>query len=244
MVSTDTPSPKQIAIIGRVKDTVNYVHAIEHIGYHPVVSLHPTDVLNCDGLLLPGGGDITPAFFGKKNEGSHNIDTELDILQFQALDLALKKQMPILGICKGMQVINVGLGGTLIQDMPTAHFHKYLGQDQEHETLVVADSPLFRYFQTHLSACIGAAQACAVRPMADHPNIIVNSAHHQSVDILGDGLSVMQICPLDNCTEAIYHESLPIWGLQWHPERISHKSSRIDGKQLIHDFFHLSWSSK
>ena len=83
-------------------------------------------------MLFPGGGDITPAFFGERDRGSRSIDTELDILQLQALEYCLQSRLPVLGICKGMQIINVGLGGNIIQDLPTADCHRYLGADQYH----------------------------------------------------------------------------------------------------------------
>ena len=95
----------KIAVLGRKEASANYEKFILRVCAEPVVSLYPADLTDCEALILPGGGDITPAFFGERNSGSLNIDTELDILQIQALDLFLEKNKPILGICKGMQLI-------------------------------------------------------------------------------------------------------------------------------------------
>lgn len=202
----------KIAIIGRKKDTGNYERFVNTLPATPIVTLSPGDLASCDCLLLPGGGDITPAFFGEHNAGSRNIDTELDILQFQALDYALRRSLPVLGICKGMQVINVAFGGTIIQDLPTANQHKYQNGDQYHVTDILEGSCLYDLY---------GRQA------------VVNSAHHQAVDRLGTGLQAIQWCPLDNCVEAIVHERLPILGLQWHPERLDVDRTTLHGAPLL-----------
>ena len=103
----------QIAIAGKKSETKNYTAYVEKCGFTPLVTLNTGDIAHCQGLILPGGGDITPAFFGEKNHGSKNIDTELDILQLQSFDYCLRNRIPVLGICKGIQLINVGLGGSI-----------------------------------------------------------------------------------------------------------------------------------
>ena len=70
----------KIAIAGKKTATENYVRYVDSVGIEPRVTLNLGEITVCDALILPGGGDITPAFFGEKNHGSHNIDTELDIL--------------------------------------------------------------------------------------------------------------------------------------------------------------------
>ena len=72
-----------IAIAGRKPDTVNYEHALRSLGADAFTTLDPEQCINCDGLLLQGGGDITPAFFGQHDHGSRTIDTQLDIIQLQ-----------------------------------------------------------------------------------------------------------------------------------------------------------------
>ena len=213
----------RIAIVGKKADTKNYVNYVKSIGAEPVVTFSMGDIVHCDGLILPGGGDITPAFFGEKNHGSRNINTELDILQLQALDLCIRESIPVLGICKGLQIINVGFGGSLIQDLPTASIHRYEDGDKYHSTVTLKDSILHKLY-------------------GESP--VVNSAHHQAIKELGSGLSAIQWCPDDNCIEAIVHTRLPILGVQWHPERMEEKRAKISGQKLLTYFASLISSSR
>lgn len=208
----------RIAIIGKKTETKNYVEYVKGLKLDPCVTLNPGEIAGCGALLLPGGGDITPAFFGEKNRGSKNIDTELDILQLQALDFAVKTRLPVLGICKGLQIINVGFGGTIIQDMPTADLHRYMAGDQYHSTVISEDSWLYELYG---AGCI------------------VNSAHHQSIGQLGNGLKAVQFCPKDGCIEAVAHSTLPVLGVQWHPERIDEKRAMLSGQKVLSYFVSL-----
>ena len=136
----------KLVILGRKSKTGNYEAFFRALPAQIVTTLVPGEVISCDALILPGGGDITPAFFGEKNKGSRTVDTELDILQFQALDIAIAAGIPVIGICKGMQVINVAFGGTIIQDMPEDCLHSSPSGDVFHDTIMVDDSHLFKYF--------------------------------------------------------------------------------------------------
>ena len=202
----------KIAIVGRKTDTNNYTKYVNAIGATAVVTLRPMEIFTCSGLILPGGGDITPAFFGEGNHGSRNIDTELDIIQLQAFDIALRNHIPVLGICKGMQIINVGLGGTLHQNLSTADSHRYRNADQYHPTFITTDSWLYPLYGD---------------------TAIVNSAHHQGLKKLGSGLSAVQYCLYDHCIEAISHRHLPILGVQWHPERLDKAHTSINGQAVL-----------
>lgn len=210
----------KIAIAGTAADTVNYVKYVASAQAVPVVTLEREIINGCDGLLLPGGGDITPAFYGEQNHGSRNINTELDILQLQAFDLALRRGLPVLGICKGLQVMNVGAGGTLIQDLEpeSQERHGYDNGDKYHASVIHEGSWLYELYGGEAT---------------------VNSAHHQALGRLGEGLSVVQRCPLDGCIEAVAHESHPIIGVQWHPERIDFGTSGTDGGKVLRYFLKL-----
>ena len=204
----------KLVILGRKSQTGNYETFFSKLPARTVTTLVPGEVTSCDALILPGGGDITPAFFGEKNKGSRTVDTELDILQFQALDTAIAARIPVIGICKGMQVINVAFGGTILQDMSGDSLHSIPSGDAFHTSIMTEDSRLFKYF-----------------PVEMH----VNSAHHQAVETLGEGLQVLACAP-DGTAEAIAHKALPVFAVQWHPERLCGAFSRpetADGAALL-----------
>ncbi len=190
-----------IAIVGRAGDVHNYENALRRLQIPFVTTLNTEEAAQASHLLLPGGGDITPAFFGQQNHGSRGIDTELDILQIQALSLFMEQKKPVLGICKGLQIINVHLGGTITQDIDTAKTHEWAGQDKYHYVYHSGLSRTDFFYQLYGSGTK------------------VNSAHHQAADRLGQDLSV--VCRAgDNIIEGIMHTKLPIIAVQWHPERI------------------------
>ena len=205
----------KIGIVGRKKEAQTYESFLNTLGISYITSLSLGDLFSCDAFLFPGGGDITPELFGESNHGSRNIDTELDILQLQAFHYAVKKKLPILGICKGMQLINVGLGGTIIQELDTSHLHIHPTSDIYHPSIITTNS--------FLHALYG-------------DNITVNSRHHQALGKLGNKLKPVQWCSLDHCIEAIEHTQLPIWGVQWHPERMDLKHTNVNCAILFRYF--------
>lgn len=151
------------------------------------------DPLRCDALLLPGGGDLDPARYGQPNRGSHPPDLVRDQEELALLDAFVQAKKPVLGICRGMQVLNVYCGGTLAQDIP-GHGQKN-GVDSYHR---VDTAPSLLYHQSWTW---------------------VNSAHHQAVDRLGRGLRAIQWAQ-DGTIEGIVHERFPLLGVQYHPERL------------------------
>lgn len=210
----------RVAIAGRPGVTTNYERALQNFQVQTCTSLLLGNIKNCDALILPGGGDITPAFFGEKNRGSKDIDTELDIIQIQALDFYVKHGKPVLGICKGMQLINVYFGGTIIQHLPGADIHAYNDGDRMHLSKAVPLSTIQKLYGN----CF-----------------MINSAHHQGIGKVGKNIKITQVS-MDNVVEGIEHFSLPIMGVQWHPERLiepASKKTAVNGSLIFQEF--LSW---
>lgn len=162
-----------------------------------------------DGLLIPGGGDINPSRYGQENQGSIMIMDALDDLQFAMLDDFVRSKKPVLGICRGHQVINVYFGGTMIQHLPTAfrHFRELDEPDKVHRCIAEEGSWIAGLYEKEFTH---------------------NSAHHQAVDRPGKGLVIDSHCLEDGTVEALHHESLPIYGVQWHPERMCLALERDD----------------
>jgi len=147
------------------------------------------------GLLLTGGGDIDPPLFGEPLSFNNlAIDREKDELELSLAKWFIRNEKPVFGICRGMQVINVALGGTLWQDLENQL--GTLHEDTAHDVLIAPESELHGMFGGRLR---------------------VNSFHHQAVKRPADGVIVSARAG-DGVIEAIEHNSLPVFGVQWHPE--------------------------
>ena len=190
-----------VGIVGRKKDTGNYEAFLDRHKVPYMTSLSISDLAACESLIFPGGGDITPAFFGERDRGSRSIDTELDILQFDILSRFTAQKKPVLGICKGLQLINIHFGGDITQHIDTAEIHRWIGRDQFHYVFHGSLGRRDFFYRLYGSS------------------IKVNSAHHQAVNRIGEGL--VPVCRAgDNVIEGLAHTTLPVLAVQWHPERL------------------------
>ena len=202
----------------RPEAVVNYLNALEQLGARGEAGreFNPQEY---DGLLLPGGWDVNPSRYGKERIPEETVDDDLDELQFQALRVFLKARKPVFGICRGHQLLNVAFGGTLVQHLPDAEKHMSLpsGEDNVHTAWIRQDSFLHRIY----------GDECTV-----------NSSHHQAVDLPGKGLKIVMRSE-SGVPEAAEHEFLPVWGVQWHPERMCCKFARKDAADgsLVFRFF-------
>lgn len=188
-----------VAVAGLPGRTDNYTAALRRAGMDSVVTLDRAEAARCDGLLLPGGGDIHPARFGQENAGSRDIDEALDQAQLAILDAFVQAEKPVLGICRGHQLVNVYFGGDLIQDLPTASDHMARERvDSVHPVRVEPGTALYGLYG---------------------PDAAVNSSHHQGLGRLGAGLRAAAFAP-DGVIEAAEHRRLPILAVQFHPERM------------------------
>lgn len=218
---TDSKIPR-VLIAGYDKNAKNYVDALSGTGIEPIVCLDfkNINVNTFNGLLLPGGSDIDPSFFNQVNTHSRIIDKELDYIQLSILDIFVSAGKPVLGICKGMQIINVYFKGDIIQHIPTAYIHEYDNGDKIHNSNINKNTFLFNIYGK---------------------NAYINSAHHQAVGKTGTSLDIIQYSD-DGVIEGLSHTSLPIIGLQWHPERMcfyNKRSDTADGKYIFEYFKRL-----
>ncbi len=209
----------------------NYVQAVQRAGglalmlpVDPLLADDPGEALDViDGLVLAGGADIDPGSYGEATH-SETVDTvpERDAFELALTRGAIERDLPVLGICRGMQLINVACGGTLLQHLPEHYGHgdhrrvtgSFDGADHE----------------VRLSEGSLAARA------AGELTHVTKSHHHQGVDRLGEGLTVSGISTLDELPEAIEMDGSPpsrpsdrrfVLGVQWHPE--ADTASRVIG---------------
>jgi putative glutamine amidotransferase len=167
----------------------------------------PDEVLDLlDGLILAGGADVDPAVYGADaHPETKGTRTERDTFEVALARRALERDLPFLGICRGMQVMNVALGGTLLQHLPESHGH--------HDHRRVPGSFDGAEHDVRLMAGSLAARA------AGEERHETRSHHHQGVDRIGDGLQVSGWSALDELPEAVeLADRRFALGVQWHPE--------------------------
>ncbi len=211
-----TGRPQDIAAVGmQIRAYLaahTYTDSVRHGGGIPIV-LVPVeseaidDILDrVDGIMLTGGGDVSPATYGAEPEATvRGVNEERDSFELELVRRAYARKMPVMGICRGLQVINVALGGTLIQDLPShtgVQGHDVIGED---------------VYEPHLEAQVD--EGCLIAGIIGPGPHYINSIHHQAVDELGEGLSVVA-SSADGTIEAIEHEDKdwPLIAIQWHPE--------------------------
>ena len=214
--------PISIQLSGQSGRMDHYCRALRDAGGLPVPGYAPTPDLTCAGLVLCGGGDLDPGLFGQENQGSCPPDPARDQAELALFHAFFQAGRPILGICRGMQVINVALGGSLIQDLSPQVRPFHLGEtaDRIHPVLAAEGSFLAQFYGSLFS---------------------VNSWHHQAVDRLGAGLLACAWSE-SGFPEALCHTSAPVLGVQFHPERMCgslRRSDAVDGAPLFAHFLSL-----
>jgi putative glutamine amidotransferase len=167
-------------------------------------------------MVLTGGGDIDPNQYGNPGVSDYcsDIDAKRDSLDLLMINTSFERDVPLLGVCRGMQMMNVAGGGTLIADLPAmkeSYIHQQRIGDMEHDVYVVSGSQLHS-----ISGCLAT---------------IVNSNHHQAIDELAQGYEIMALAP-DSIIESMWWSDTTshsyALGVMWHPERLE-KNNKLAG---------------
>lgn len=196
--------------------TADYSKGIEMAGGIPVILPYTQDkssirayIEKIDGLLLSGGEDVHPSYFNQMiQKGLGHCAPHRDAFEWSLLEEALVQNKPILGICRGLQLINIYYGGTLFQDLNKMSF-----TDIEHNCMMVP-----KYVPCHE---VEIYVDTRLFTMVQEGKINVNSRHHQSIDVLGQGL-VVSSKSMDGVIEGIEDPNRPfLVAVQWHPEMMA-----------------------
>jgi len=209
-------------LTGLSKSFVNsdYVEAVVRAGGLPLI-IPPTSTEEeireylpmCDGVLMTGGMDVAPILYNEMpNVKCGNYDLDVDVSNITLIKEAIAAELPIFGICRGMQLLNVAMGGTLYQDLPSqrpgnvGHSWGYIKTDVIHKVNLKENTPLYEIF--------------------GRKELGVNSIHHQAVKDLGEGIAICAEAP-DGLVEGIYMPGKPILAIQWHPEMMMEKHEEM-----------------
>ena len=185
------------------------------------------DVKNCQGILLTGGVDVMPGFYNSQRTRYPNMpvkgwNRERDLFEMKVFQLSLENQLPILAICRGVQLLNVLLGGTLVPDLEEAgkKDHKRENDTDKIHVVTIVENTL-------------------LASLTKIPSGDVNSAHHQGIDQLGDSLKINCVSA-DGVIEGVEWNTAegksPLLGVQWHPERMLDKKTNPLSQNIL-DWF-------
>ncbi len=212
-VTTSVTKPDQTPERAYVNGT--YLHAVQAAGGVPVLLPPHLDAESLaalrdrlDGLLLTGGGDVAPARFGEvPHPKVDNVSEARDAIEIDLALHAVDRGVPLLAICRGVQVLNVALGGSLYQDIPSD-----LGTSIAHAQTAPRSTP------THAVTVQGESRLAETLGALE---VQVNSMHHQALKKLGRGLREVAWAP-DGVIEGLEAPDAPgfVLGVQWHPEEL------------------------
>ncbi len=194
----------------------SYIHALEMAGGLPViipVTLNPSalEVLyrRLDGIVLTGGGDVLPSAYGAEIDAHiYGTDAVRDIAEINLARWAVHDDKPLLAICRGHQVLNVAMGGTLHRHIPNV-----FDTDIQHDNALATH----RTYLAHTANIAAGSNLALALGEVETP---VNSMHHQAIDRVGKDLHVVSHAP-DGIVEGVEHpERRFVLGVQWHPEEL------------------------
>lgn len=200
-----------------------YIRALKNCGADVKFVKNADEAIRCDGILFTGGCDITPSFYGEeKTEKCGKNNPKRDEIEKEIFDVFYKTGKPIFGICRGMQFINVCLGGSVYQDITDIQKEKHKDSvklfNNYHKVKIEKDSFLSRFTEKN--------------------EITVNSTHHQAVKTLGKNLKAAAIST-DGFVESYESITHPFCaGVQWHPEHIFRKDELQ--RMIIENFVNKS----
>ncbi|MBN1678975.1 MAG: gamma-glutamyl-gamma-aminobutyrate hydrolase family protein [Anaerolineae bacterium] len=188
-----------------------YVAYFQNMGLLPVLVPNAiadpvgyVTALGVDAIVLPGGGDIAPHRYNQEPASAQSVSELRDQTEASLMQLAVEHRLPVIAICRGMQFVNVFFGGGLVQDIPTT-IPGALDHTTEGGThpVTISDERIAGVLGRH--------------------HITVNTHHHQAVtgDTISPVLDVFAVSEADGVIEGVLHPTLPILGVQWHPERPS-----------------------
>ena len=196
-------SARNLYIDGKKKKFINetYLSFLKEFNLTPILitSINDVEILGkyCSLFLLTGGDDINPLLYNEENISSYNVDQEMDLLDFKIINYCENNKKPLLGICRGLQSINVYFGGSLNQNINKIHYHNEV-------YLIINKSRFFPYL--------------------NHKKMKINSYHHQGIKCLGKNL--LQVGKSHKIIELIEHKYLPIIGMQFHLELLNNNLSK------------------
>lgn len=229
--STQAPERQSLKIllpVSKYKDVEKFTEAYnaDHNKYTIdlvlIESLDGIDPMDYDGLIIPGGKHVHPSFYGAEVECfEHKFNPELDELELELVDMFVEAGKPIMGICRGCQLVNVALGGTLKQDVGMEHY-----DDAVRATTTMEGTDMRRIFGETVDTV---------------------HFHHQAVNILADDLTVTMVDAEDGTIEGYVHNTLPIYSVQFHPDRMYVKddpSIKETGRIFMDYFFDICQREK
>ncbi len=194
------------------------------------------DMTKIDGLLLPGGGDIAPErYHEQRHPKTKYVNEERDEFEISLFNEALEKVIPVFGICRGIQIMNVAMGGSLYQDIKDCYPRPSCQHDGKpddwHEIEIESDSLLMEVVRTSVDN-VNSGHNQAINKIGKNS---VNSAHHQAIKKISEGLVVTARSIEDGIIEAIESPSKQfVIGVQYHPERMwKDKTSSLCQREFL-----------